>query len=226
MPTTRRSAAIALSLALATAPLAACAGQAAPTSPSATTSAATSGTTSAALDVASWKTLGDAVAHATDSPSYADDGSVFVCAFKAGDRFARVVCEPQEGLDSRLAPLDISSSTYVKDFAQAMGDLKLQKAEDVTSQLLSQQQLDALVGKTLQELLDEGFVFESYFMYGGEQTGAQLGKDCFSYTLTFDAKVSEAEAEAGQATPALLGGKMVEGQYTGFSNAALDPSAA
>ena len=216
MLSARSTITLALAVSLGALPLAACTGQATPSATtSAATSAATSATTSATFDVASWKTLGDALATATDTPSWGYDEKTFVCLFQAGSSYAKVICEEREGLDDKLGTLNSDQGAdAAKQLAQAIGDLPIKSARDITPELL------ALKGKTGQQLVDEGFVFESYNMYGGEQTGVSFGKGSFSYLVTLGTQTSEQEADKGELTQAVLDAKVVEAQSTSFSNAA------
>ena len=222
MLSARSTITLALAVSLGALPLAACTGQATPSATtSAATSAATSATTSATFDVASWKTLGDALATATDTPSWGYDEKTFVCLFQAGSSYAKVVCEEREGLDDKLGTLNSDQGAdAAKQLAQAIGDLPIKSARDITPELLGSAELEALKGKTGQQLVDEGFVFESYNMYGGEQTGVSFGKGSFSYLVTLGTQTSEQEADKGELTQAVLDAKVVEAQSTSFSNAA------
>lgn len=212
--------------------LAACAGQ-----PSASSGAAASSEPAAAsdagapagaagaaapVDVSGWKTLGDAYAVATDMPSYSYNDSNWVSMFRAGDSVIRVVAKMQPGVGDKLYELEFEDPDYNQKLIDMVGALELTSAEDVTAKQLDQSAVEALVGKTGQELMDEGFQFESYFLYGGEQTGASMGKDYFSYEFTFDTMTSEDSTEDGGES--IKGGTVVEAATNGnFSDLALDP---
>lgn len=212
---------LAMAATLGIMPLAACAGTGSATADDASSPA--TATQTAPLDATSWTTLGDALANADNEfISYSHNDTYFVCVFHAGDSRIRLVGEMDPSIELSFADLDIDADDYNKQFAGIVGDLKLLSAEDITDQALSQEELNALVGKTGQELLDEGFVFEDYYFYGGEETGANFGKECFAYNITFDTHIDESQTEDGGA--AILGATVTAAEGFGnLSNAALDP---
>lgn len=215
---------LAVTLALAAFPLAACGNSDGTNSGADEPAPATS--QDAGVDTSSWATMGDALAVAdSDDISYSYDESTFVCVFKSGEATIRTVAEVQPGIDEKFADLDMFAEDYRQKFTEAVADLKLVEAADITADCMSQEDLQQYVGKTYQDLLDAGFTFASYNMYGGEQTGADLDKGYYAYDFTFDAQVSEDQTEDGGA--ALTDATVVEAQSLGnLSNAALDPAAA
>lgn len=219
----------AITLSFAALPLAGCVN--APSANNGATSAESSATTeeasasettaapSAPVDTSSWATMAEALAHADkDSISYGANDTYFVCVFKAGDATIRTVSEMDLSKEAQFADIDTGDP---EQLAGVVGNFKLISAQDISSELLSQSDIEAYVGKTGQELLDAGFVFQSYFWYGGEQTGAEMGKDDFSYNFTFDTQISENQTEDGGAS--IKDAKVVEAQSMGnLSNSAID----
>ena len=219
---TLRIAALALSMALATAPLAACGGS----SSQADTSAASSSAAvsqPAKVDTSTWTTLGDALAGIEGQDiGYSYNDKYFVCVFTANGARIRAVAKMDMALEGKFADLDMGAEDYAQKFAEVVSGLKLVSAEDISGDQLSQNELDALIGKTGQELVDDGFVFESYSRYGGEQTGANMGKGYFAYDMTFDTHVDESQTEDEGA--AVMGAKVTAvDSFGNLSNAALDP---
>ena len=102
--------------------------------------------------------------------------------------------------------------------------LPLVTAEDITSQLLSDDEMKALVGKTTRELIESGMVFEGYSMYGGEQTGAYIAKGFFQYVATFNVSISDEDTEDEGAS--IMDAEVVEFELASFSDTALDPYSA
>ena len=209
---------VALACALAVAPLAAC------TSAS-TDSGSESGSAEQAsgVDTSSWKTLGDALAAATEDPSYAYDENYFIAEIHVNDSVVRVVAKSsQEGIE-KTYDLDFAAEDYHEKFDAIVGEFEIVSAEDITSDQLSQAEMDALVGKTGKELVDDGFKFESYVLYGGEGgSAANMGKGYFTYMVSFDGNVSEDQAEDGG--EAIMDAKVTEVQLVGMSMDAMDPT--
>lgn len=207
-----------LALGIGVLPLAACGSQ-----QQGSSEEATQGTEPVALDVSSWKTLGDGLATMTDTLSYGYDESYFVCVIRSGDSSVRAVCKADPSIDEKLADIGFDDPDYNEKITAALGDLELISAEDITNTQLSQEELDSYVGKTGQDMLDAGFVFAFYNMYGGEQTGADMDNGYYTYDVTFDVSITEDQVEDGGES--LLGATVVEIQGFGnLSNMALDPS--
>ena len=218
---TARLTTLALTMALATVPLTACGG--AGSSDAGADGADSAASQTAKVDTSSWKTMGDALATVTsDEISYSYNEKYFVCVFEADGARIRTVAEADPAIEGKFADLDFGMEDYAKKFTEIVADLKLVSAEDITAEQMGPEELDTFVGKTGQELVDAGFVFESYSFYGGEETGVTMGKGNFSYEVTFDTKVSEDQTEDEGA--AIMGAKstIVEG-FGNLSNAALDP---
>ena len=209
-----------IAIALSAAPLAACGGQ---TSQDATDD--TAGQTQAAsIDVSSWKTLGDALAYDASTNSSASwDEEHYITMFTATDgSVVRVVAKMDEDTYDEHAALDMSDDDYQEKFLEVMGDLELESAEDLTGQRLTQDEMDAYVGKTGQDLVDDGFAFESYWMYGGDETGAVMAKGPLAYNVTFDVSIPDEKAEDGGAS--IMGATITDAVYAGASVDATDPS--
>ena len=175
-----------------------------------------------ALDVWSWKTLGDALAAKNqDGVSSATwDDEHYIAVFSAGDSVVRVVAAMDAETDKRASALDASDDDYNEKFAETVGSLKLESAEDLTSEKIPQSELDAYVGKTGQDLIDEGFTFEQYWMYGGEETGATMAKGYLAYNFTFDTTVDEDKADDEGA--AIKDATITAAEFAGGSNAAVE----
>lgn len=214
--------ALALAMSLAALPLAAC-GNTSSSDADANESAPAS-SQSAEVDPSSWTTLADAFATADlDNLNYGYNEDCFVCISVHGESYVRTVAQMTDETYDKLCNLDMGAEDYNEQFAAIAGELELIEAKDVTSELISQEDIEQYVGKTGQELADDGFAFSSYFMYGGEQTGAELEKDSFSYMFTFDTQISEDQTEDGGA--AIMDATIVEAESIGnLSNAALDPT--
>ena len=208
--------------------LAACSGQQASSS-SASSSSGQSGTSSAVqsasssaagVDVSGWKTLGDALSAATEKLGSGCDDKTFVGVYKVGDSFVRVVAKMEPGMLDKINALNYEDNDYDEKFAKLAGGLAIESAEDITPGKLSQAELDAYVGKTGQDLMDDGFTFSSYYMFAGDETGATMDKGYFGYGVTFDAKVPENAAEDGGASIKDATVKSI--QFTSVADSAFD----
>lgn len=216
--TTKTMATFALALSLAAVPLAACSSKSAD-------SAQTSqlkGVTPTAEDVASWKTMGDALAYDHQNMNTGYNEDYYVAVYNSGDAVIRVVAKMVPGMNDKLFDLDFMAEDYDEQLASTIGELELVSAEDITGQKLSQDELNAYVGKTGQDMVNDGFAFEGYVMYGGEQTSATLTKGYFGYTVTFDTTVAEDQTEDGGA--AIMGATISAIEYGSPAMSATDPT--
>lgn len=217
----------ALCLALAALPLAACSGQQAASdgaspAPASEANSSTPTSQAAELDFSNWKTLGDAFAAQTESMASSWNEQYYVTMFKVGDRYVRAVGKVDADTQAKLDGVDWSTENVTERLEQAAAGAQIASIEDITSEVLSAEDLAQLTGKTGRELVDDGWTFESYNMYGGPQTGATFAKGSFAYSLTFDVTTPEDKTEDEGAS--VMDAKVVEAEFQGASNAATDPN--
>lgn len=213
-------AALAFGVVLALGLLSACGGQqAASESGSGADAAATS-----TVDTSSWKTLGDALAVKTEDVASGWDDKYYIVAFKAGDSLFRVVAKSEDGIQDKTGELDFLADDYNDKLLEIVGGLEIVSVEDLTADAPTQEQLDAMVGKTGQELIDSGWAFQSYFMTGGDETGATFTKGYVACNVTFDAKVSSEAADSDESGDMLKDAKVTLAESAGVSDDAMDPA--
>ena len=216
----RAAVAAALALALLSVPLTACGGQAAQGGGS---SSAAEQAQAVVVDVSSWKTLGDALAYDNGENNTAGwDEKRYITVFSTDGPVVRVVAKMDAETYEKLGALDATDESYNEKFLEVMGGLPLESAEDLTDQKVTQDELDAYAGKTGQDLVDDGFAFESYWMYGGDETGAVMAKGPLAYNVTFDVSIPDEKAEDGGAS--IMGATITDAVYAGASVDATDPS--
>lgn len=210
--------AFSLVLALAIVFSTACTGQSA----SSEASSSVSSSQAATVDTSGWKTLGDALAAQTESLGSSWNDDYIVTAFKVGDSIVRVVAKIDHSTHEAINKIDWSAANASDQIGKVAGSAPLISAEDITGELISQDELDQLIGKSAQELVDAGWIFDHYFMYGGEQTGASFAKGSFDYSFTLDVSISENDTEDGGAS--VMSATIVDASFEGISNDAIDPS--
>lgn len=207
-----------VTLAIAAASLVGCAGQ-----QTAGDAASVDQTSQAAsVDSSAWKTLGDALVAQTSSMESGWDDNYYVNVFEAGASYYRVVAKMDAEASKRMDEVDWIADDVDWQIQDAVGGLPLVSVEDITDERLSQEELDGLVGKTGQELVDAGFVFQDYYMYGGEETGANFAKGPFCYMLTFGTSIAEKDTSDEGAS--VMGAKVTEAELSGAADGAADPT--
>jgi hypothetical protein len=207
----------AVTLALAATPLTACSsGQ-----PTKASSSSESTAQMATTDSSSWKRVSD-VPILDSAYSWGYDDTHFVCVLEADGTYYRIIVKLDDEANKRIEEIIWDEGDVEKQTLDAIADLPLERVEDLSVDMLSPEELDALVGKTGQELVDAGFVFESYFMYGGQETGATFDKGSLAYAFTFDTSVAEDAVEDGGQS--VMGAHVVSAEASGAANSATDPS--
>lgn len=216
---TKKVVTAALCLALSAVPLAACSGQKAD---DAADGGASAPSAQAAIDSSSWKTLGDALSAQTESMSSGWDNNYYVSVFKAGDSLIHVVAKMDPEAAARMDEVDWTSPDADEQIKEAIGMIELISAEDITDQVIGQDELDKLVGKTGQDLVDEGWTFANYFMYGGDETAATFENGSLAYSFTFDVTTPEEATEDGGAS--VMGATITQVEFQGAAESATDPT--
>ena len=137
-------------------------------------------------------TLADAFAAEGTDTMWTYDKTTFVYIFKAGDVYKHVVAELPEGMKDKLSEAYFSE----EKLAELLGPLPIAKQE--TLKPPSQEDLDAYVGKTGEELEAEGFVL-SKFTVKGKEANCTAVKTPFSYQFTFDGTLDKNAKDSNEA---------------------------
>ena len=160
------------------------------------------------------KTLGDVFALETQDFQDLLDKDVYGCAFTYEGRMMRVVADVPEGLYDEIDKLDMSDyEKYEEEKKKLLSEVEVKLSEDITDQILGEEDLEALKGKTGKELLDDGF---EYQYYSGDNQFA-MNKGLGQYFVTVDGKVDESKAEEDGAK-AISDLKVTEVMFSGLSD--------
>lgn len=183
-----------LVLVMALSLLAACGGAAAPSAGSTAATPAAGDETpkdpsSPAPD--SLKTIGEAMALEADEVQYAsygtDDGYLFIYAFQKDGTYYRAIADMPEKTAEAYWALDFDEEDYDQKVADLVADLKITTFEDLTAGLPEQKDLDALVGKTGQDLLDDGWYCLGYDLSKNE---FYMESGVYTYTVVFEGELT------------------------------------
>ena len=210
--------ALTLAAALTIVPLVGCTGG---TSDGNTSEGDTTAETPAAVDTSSWTTLADVFANTDERLSSGSSDEIYIGVFKSGESYVRVVAEFTPEVYAQTEELDFFAEDYDEQYDAIVGALSLKSAEDITADRIAESDYASYVGKTGQNLIDEGFTFVYYDGYGGDETYALFDKGYFSYNVTFDVSVSEDEEDGAS----VMGATITEMQCISASDAATDPYA-
>ena len=171
------------------------------------------------VDLESLKTLGDAFVlqgkdEDTEQRAFYEDKYIYV--FTVGGVPYRVIADLPADISEKLFALEFDEN-YEKNEMDLVSDLEITTAENLNEQILPQEELDALVGKTGQELFDEGWRSGSF--YNTENLEVWLEYGPFSYTFHFDGKVAPEEAEDFDVYEGLADMKVLDAAFEGLGDA-------
>ena len=184
-----------------------------------TTQEAADQTAAAQVDLSSLKTLGDAFAlegkdEDAEQRSFYEDKYIY--AFSVGGVFYRVIADLPADISEKLFALEYDDD-HDKNEMALVSDLAIKKAENLTDQILTQEELDAFVGKTGKEMFDAGW--RSGGFYNTETLEVWLEYGAFTYDIHFDGKLTEEEAENFEPEEHLADKKVLDIKYEGIGDA-------
>lgn len=153
------------------------------------TDAASLGETAAPTEVTSgeFATLGDVLAAETDSMSSTFDQDHYACTFSSDGVWWHVEADLEEGMADKLNEVWVSDDAKVEELLSPIATTKVEKLEAPTDD-----EVNALVGKTGAELKDAGFKFKvGGVAVNGNETDCTATKGYFDYLITFDGAVAD-----------------------------------
>lgn len=166
------------------------------------------------IDVDKLKTIGDIIKLQPDEYQTAAYEDKYVYAFKAGDGYYRAIADIPKDVHEKIEKLDVTYDDYDLKMEKLVAPLKIGKAEDLSEQMLSPEEINALTGKTGEELLNDGWTITGYDL---DQTMFLMTKDVFEYRVYFEGAVENSEGfNENEAVKALV---VREVQLEGFGDA-------
>ena len=220
--TAKKVAALTFAMMLACMLLTACGQQESSNSSSSSSSSSSAAeqteTPAASLDVSGLKTLGDVLAVSSYCQGMAYGEQSFGGVYQIDDSYVRVTAKMTPELYEQTNALDYNDKDYDKKFSELMSGLELEIVEDITADKIPQETLDTYVGKTGKDMVNDGFAFATYFMYGEDETGVAMTNGYYSYDVIFDAKVTEDDTNDEGAS--IMDATIKSVEQMGFSAAA------
>lgn len=129
-----------------------------------------------------FQTIGDVMDYEENRQFACYDG-LFVYVFEKDGVFYRVRAKLDEASQKALDEADVMDEDYDEQVKAAVSGLSIDVQENLSEQIPSQAELDAMAGKTGQELLEEGYVINGYDL---ESMKFWMDKGPFSYEVYFD----------------------------------------
>jgi hypothetical protein len=142
---------------------------------------------SGSADIDSLKTLGDVIALEKEDTQTSVGSGKAVYAFKYGDKYYRVIADISGDVEQAYMDVDIVKEGYEDKQNEILAPIEITSIEDLNEQILSQDDLDALAGKTGQELVDDGWTYQGSYMLDSMEVYMCYGP--FQYIVVFDGSV-------------------------------------
>ncbi len=140
------------------------------------------------------KTIGDVMAIGDEFEQWAAYEGLVVYAFELDGVYYRAITEVDKSVTDAIFNLDYSDEKHDEKQNAILAPLEVGKIENLSEQMLTREQMDAWVGKTGQELQDEGW--SSGNGYNLETMEFWMYYGPFCYTVVFDGKVPESQYES------------------------------
>lgn len=138
------------------------------------------------------KTIGDIMALEASDYSTAVYEDQVVYAFKLGDTYYRAKADISPEDAQAYWDVDYTAEDYEEQEAAIISPLEIREIENLSEQILSEEDCAALVGKTGQELQDAGWTYSGHDL---ESMEFWMEYGPFVYTVVFDGEVAEADYE-------------------------------
>lgn len=172
----------------------------------------TSDSSETAVTADDFKTLADIAGY--ESIGYTYDEERFATAFEADGVYYRVDANMTPEVYEALDELDFFDDEHDAKLAKIVSPLEITKVTNLTENIPTQAEMDALIGKTGQELLDEGWSnwgwnldTLEYWMYHGPYA--------FTIAFTGDVEVTD-DTDGDEILPGLVVKSVT---YDGLGNA-------
>ena len=144
--------------------------------------------TATAASVGDFKTMGDVLVYDSDNSGFSDE--YYVYAFEKDGVAYRAVAELPAEVSEALWELDIFDEDYDAKLMEAVGPLEITQLDNLTEMIPAQEELDALVGANVQELLDEGW---SFWYWNMEVMEGGMYHGPFSFMMEYEGTVEDPE---------------------------------
>ena len=141
--------------------------------------------------VPSYSTLGEALTAAGDSANSTFNEKYYSMTYYDNGQPVRVLAEMTSQKREELDAVDFSAEDREAQIMEILKDQKIIRIEDLSGEIIPQNELDGWKGKKGKELLDAGFTSSGYELLE-DRTEFTLDYGAFSYRFVFE---EPAEAE-------------------------------
>ncbi len=137
-------------------------------------------------DIKDAKKLGDVLGLPYKQSGYGEDNYVFV--FELNDVIYRAVAEMDEETSSKLWALDFFDPDHNRQENELVENLPITRIDNITEHIPTEEKLQQYVGKTGQELMDEGWMI---FMSDTESLEFFMQHGAYAYRIQFEGELKD-----------------------------------
>ena len=140
-------------------------------------------------DVESAKTIGDVLA--LPSSGYTAYENVFVWAFELNDTVYRAIADTSKETSDAIFDLEYDDPEYQAKFNALVAPLAIKRIENLSEQIPTQEEMNAVVGKTGEYLLNNGWSCSGWNL---DEMEFYMDHGPFRYRMIFAGEVKNAES--------------------------------
>ena len=131
-------------------------------------------------------TLGDLLALPDIGTALYD--ATYIYAFEQDGNAYRAICDVPEEISRAIFALDFDDPDYNKKENELLAPLPVKTIENLTEGMPTQEEAERHIGKTGQELLDDGW---SVHFYNLEELNFRMNHGIYSYDVTFAGEIKD-----------------------------------
>lgn len=144
-----------------------------------------------AEELKAYKTIGDVLAlESAEHQQSATFWNTYTYVFSMDGTIYRVVAPMSSQTFDAILALDFSEDDYEDKLNELISPLEIERHENLSTAIPSQKLLDELIGKTGEELLNDGWDVVGYFL---DEMKFYMNHGLFEYAVTFDGKLTYSE---------------------------------
>ena len=178
--------------------------------------------TNAISDEMPFKTIGEALE--AEKGEYSEQNAIyekaFIYVFEKDGTYWRLTAELTEEESAALSALDILAEDYDEKLNSLLSPLTVTKCENLNEMKLTDEELAVLVGKTGEDLMNEGWT--TGLGYNLDSMEFYLEYAPFAYTVTFEAKEKLENTDDFNEAEAIKELKVTSVEFEGLGNSATD----
>ncbi len=140
------------------------------------------------LDLSQFRTLADTFAYPSCGEGFSEE--IYVYVFEKDGVYYRVRADLPQDISDAIWAIDFFDEERDAKIHEIIGGLSIAKAENLNDQKLSDKEMNALVGKTGQDLMNDGWYNSGYNL---DDMEFWMNKGPFTYSVVFDGKLTDSD---------------------------------